>query len=816
MGVNVCKRGSLFTFGVILPIYALAFETMTGLCRSVFFDPMPTLLHAVLIATVPLSQLLVARDLKQAGESPRKLPQILLGAGLCVATVYTLLMIGVMPFVMVYFAMSIFVFFAAAWVLVLPFAPAISLLTGFIYSARCGEAWPDARRSLRRLRLSGMSLALLALVGAEAPRSVTRWGLVTLERDSARADVVGVLRRFGDEDLLLRAAYGEFSDRSDFLGWLLINKRSNFQIFEPGNAVTLDTERAREVFYLVTGRPFNALPRPVPRPLNGMGWFLGSSDTDRGGERVGGIAEGVTLVSSTIDGTIDADGLTSYTEWTMLFENSSQEQAEARAEIRLPVGGVVSRATLWIDGEEGHEREAAIGGRAEVRAAYQKVVSFRRDPLLVTTSGRDRVLVQCFPIPPLGGKMKIRIGVTAPLAARSQEEGVLMVPYLVDRNFALNPEGGDSVWYESKQQLVSQSVELASEQLSPEHFAIRGSMAAGRSEGAAIRAVRNPERMSAWSRDLRGGSKRVVQRLVSETREPARHLVLLVDGSGGLSEERERLAAAIKALPSGTSVAAIIAGDRVVKLAERPKSLNTEALRELAHEVRDYDFEGGADNARGLVAAWDMASAAPGSVIVWLHASQPVRFSSIEELAQRVRRRPAGVRVVSVELVPGSDRITSEPGLEALFESMPAEQFSGGDLGLMFKSLLAPQQRLVSVREIGQDDLPYPTAEETSDNLARLWAAGEIKRLTAIGKDAAARAEALLLAQDYRLVTAISGAVVLETDQQYEESGLEPPSPQANHPSVLPVAPEPELYVMLLLLIPLTVLFARGRLGGVR
>ncbi len=103
-----------------------------------------------------------------------------------------------------------------------------------------------------------------------------------------------------------------------------------------------------------------------------------------------------------------------------MFEFRNQHewsQREARAQVLLPPGGVVSRVTLWVNGEP---REAAFAGRGEVRAAYQQVaVQQRRDPVLVTMSGPDRVLVQCFPIQPNGGTMKIRLGITVPLLIES-------------------------------------------------------------------------------------------------------------------------------------------------------------------------------------------------------------------------------------------------------------------------------------------------------------------------------------------------------------------------------------------------------------
>lgn len=805
MKVGFWKRSGLFVFGVVLPVYTLLFEAFTGTCGSAFFNPIPTLLHVVLIALVPISQFLVSRDLKREGAHPRSLPQLLLGAGLLVSGVYTFLFLTVMPIVATYLAMSMFVFVIAIWLLVLPFAPLLSLITGVLYAMRSNVRWPDAQRALRWNHIAGAACALMVLIVAEGPRAVSRWGLETLEQEPERWDAVSMMRTFGDEQLLLRAAYGEVTAQSDFLGWIG-SFNQPFLSFDRAGVRVLDSERAREVFYRVTGKAFNSVPRPS---VNRFNLFFGGSDTDLGGERVGGVAEGVRMVSSTIDGTIDADALTSYTEWTMVFENSGDQQAEARAEIRLPVDGVISRATLWVNGEE---REAAIGGRAEVRAAYQKVVSYRRDPLLVTTSGRDRALVQCFPIPANGGQMKIRIGVTAPLSLKSMQEGQLMLPYLVEHNFERGAEGRDNVWYESKQRLESPAAELVTEQLSERQFAVRGAIAWSGVGGHTIRAIRGAEQAASWSEELRsGGASRVVQQIAARTEPAARHLVLVIDGSGGLRDNRERLAEAILALPSGTSVGVIVAGDRVVKLTETAKPLNTEALRELAHRVRDYHYVGGADNARALAVAWDMASAQSESVVVWLHGSQPVRFASIEELAQRVRRRPSGPKVLSVEVAPGSDRLSTEAGVETLFSSVPAESFTGGDLGLLLRDLLTTQQRFAAVRQV-ESAAETPSAVKASDHLARLWAAGEIKRLIAKGKDEAARTEALILARDYRLVTAISGAVVLETDAQYRESGLEPPSPTSKLPSILPVAPEPEFYLMLLLLIPCTAVFLRGKL----
>src|SRR5262249_35108726 len=129
---------------------------------------------------------------------------------------------------------------------------------------------------------------------------------------------------------------------------------------------------AGDLYYTVTGR--TADREPVSRWRRRA--FM-QFDAQRGGDRSGRIVNGLELAASRLDGKLDARGATGYVEWTMVFHNSSAAQQEARTEIALPNGAVVSRVTLWIDGEE---REAAFDGAAQVRAAYTEVVRAQRDP----------------------------------------------------------------------------------------------------------------------------------------------------------------------------------------------------------------------------------------------------------------------------------------------------------------------------------------------------------------------------------------------------------------------------------------------------
>jgi hypothetical protein len=86
--------------------------------------------------------------------------------------------------------------------------------------------------------------------------------------------------------------------------------------------------------------------------------------------------------------------------------------------------------------------------------------------------------------------------------------------------------------------------------------------------------------------------------------------------------------------------------------------------------------------------------------------------------------------------------------------------------------------------------------KQTSLHLARLWALDEILRLTAARKFD----QALQLAGRYQLVTQISGAVVLETQSQYQAAKLKPVDAQS-----VPAVPEPSTWVLLLLGLALVV-----------
>lgn len=197
------------------------------------------------------------------------------------------------------------------------------------------------------------------------------------------------------------------------------------------------------------------------------------------------------------------------------------------------------------------------------------------------------------------------------------------------------------------------------------------------------------------------------------------------------------------------------------------------------------EFAGGNDNLPALLRAWDSAAEKPNSVIVWLHGAQPIEMQGIAELQQRYQRRPNGPRIYDVQLVAGPNRLVEE--MEKLNSIEPVPHRLVG-----LERLLATWQGTATRYVITRAKTPrrkIADAVEGSSHLVRLWAHEEVKRMIATQ---AKSEDTIKLAATYQLVTSVTGAVVLETNEQYERAGLQPVN--AN---TVPTIPEPETWAMI-------------------
>jgi hypothetical protein len=261
-------------------------------------------------------------------------------------------------------------------------------------------------------------------------------------------------------------------------------------------------------------------------------------------------------------------------------------------------------------------------------------------------------------------------------------------------------------------------------------------------------------------------------------------------------------------------LAITVAGDDVVDLLG---GVVAKADRDdLVKRVRAIDFAGGTDSLPALAAAWDLAAEAPGGTVLWIHGPQPVLLAPAEELRQRMQRRKNGPVIHTYAAIGGENRLLAALADLPNFEAVPRYLPGTGDLESFLRELGGGQERIVAVRTRVTNAGAPPGGVETSDHLARLWAADHIDALVHAPSGAppteANRQEALALAARYHLVTVVSGAVVLQTQAETDAVAVDGSDPQTRVPTV----PEPETWALLGLvaLLLLVALRARRRAAG--
>jgi len=789
------RTALVFLFGVALPVVTLLVEVGTGMCGQAFFDPIPTTWHVLAVALVPIVNLMVLLGLQLHGRRFRT-PLLWMNAGIIGVTfVYALIflplsIIGI-PAILLY------------GLGFLPLSPLLSFVCAIALRRALTktpvEEKPSPDEPSRNVAnlVFGSLAGVLIVVAPEVPVLWTHQSLTTFAwtEGPSRSRSVVSMRRFGSEQYLLRMCYDD-SPRGPL-----------FTRFAMGD---VSREHAQQMYFRVTGRPFNS----VPKPRNVAGFTRGDwddfdFDPDLGGEAVAGRRRGLDLVGSRIDGHLHLDAALAYLEWTLEFSNDHRREREARAQIQLPPGGVVSRLTLWVHGEP---REAAFAAKSKVREAYRKIaVEQRRDPVLVTWAGQDRVLMQCFPVPPNGGRMKVRLGITAPLEPVDQREGVLVLPAFAERNFSIRHEKPHAIWLDAPGRIEAGTSDLATGQPTQGIFPLRGTVsdAALGSPETAVRVDRDGTPPVAWTADPHQEDRFVVQELVHDEPKPLRPVVLVIDGSQRMREYVDDIADAVDGLPPGMDVKILVASDTVVHLTPSPGTRARFGRDGMRDQLRANLRRGGFDNVPALVEAWDLAAEGQRGAILWVHGPQPVILDPVTPLVQRMERRPDQVVLLDVSVEPGPNRVIEQLGGAGRVAVVPRVGSLKQDLGRVLRDAAGESGRWRLRRRLVEGSEPTE-GTRASSHIARLWTRDEVERLSR-SPSPGEYEKAMQLAATGQLVTSISAAVVLETQEQYEASDLKPVDRDST-PQVSGV-PEPSTFVLAMIALAAVVGYATRRRG---
>jgi len=774
--------GWFLFFGVILPIGVVAFELVSHACAGVLFDPIPTWWHTMIVAFVPITNFLIFRRSRGEGKHRPRLLPILAGMSMLFALYYAALFAPVSPL-----AFIGIIYFGFGLVPLSPIFAFLASLFGNLKLGTCAIKSGTSPTSHKRRFWAGVGIAFLILLILEAPRYATRIALdlaTSKDADTHRKSVQ-FLRAFGSESTLLRSCYE--SSRFGFGS----GDASSWVMNGLGGSVTSPDE-ARRIYFEVTGTPFNYEKPPRMNSRGASGAFAEGAyrfDEDQGGKEVGARLMDLDLKSSRIDTHVDPDSALAYTEWTLVFSNERPRPAEGRFQALLPPGGVVSRLTLWVNGEP---QEAAFAATAKVRAAYEKVaIAQRRDPVLVTSSGPDRVLVQCFPIP-ADGEMKIRIGITSPLHAAGTDSntGATWMPQIVERNFNIAKKFEHSIWVQSPETLSCELEGLGSEKgEGGKAHALSGTLSdtALNKDDTRITAGGIDFSTAVWTTDPFQEGTKILRTTTEAKVSPHRHLVIALDTSTGMSEGWEPLKTEIEKFAKSNPCTLVIADDEI--------STHT-GNAGISSALDGLRARGGKDNATALLEALRVARQHEDSAVVWIHAAQPFLLADSEGIAQTLERSFTRRPIYSYAVDFGPDLVTGIFFRNADIHAAPRGIGVGDYLDQLVTTGSTAGAKPKYERLDADQETPQG-AKEVWDHLARYWAYDQAianyHDLDAPGMTP----EFAALAAKYQLVTPFSGAVVLETKQDYVDAGLEQVDP-ASTPSI-PTIPEPGTTSLLLL-----------------
>ena len=772
-------RSFFIIFSIIIPLVTIHAESGFR-SEGGWRNPLPHPGYYILVILVPIAYVIVhmIRLPPTDRQSPRALAAgiVLTAYALLVSFVYTLLYPQLIPMGILLIPMM--------GMGLMGLAPLFALLGG-IFQMRflCRAARMKGMTREKILTLSGLGLIIAAAFFGALE------GLVILRHESMseiyRADrdemirLVEKYRGGGMASKVLDACQGHLPEGRGLFGGL-VHSDEHPDREEWDGAIA----NCRELYYRLTGTPHHLarVPRSYRRSrfMGGMGWTSGN----RGSRRFG-TSSGLRISSSFLTLDLEPGPGIGNIDWTLAFFNGAERDREARCEIEIPVDAVATGLSLWINGVE---EQAAFGGAAQVKNAYEAVTRTRRDPAVLTAPRPGMLTLECFPVP-AGGEMKLKMRFAIPLKIRG-ENAFLTLPRIIGSNYHV-PEDFEHYLYTESEHLTGilggNERTLPSRDLDELRH---GSLVLPRDVIETARTHRA---------ELGSATARMTW---SETSgDIPRTVILVVDGSKGMDRHDVDWTAFHAAFGNTCRINALEAGLRVESWKDGPVIDHTG----LAEWLDDIDFEGGCDPVPALMHALDAIGENEEGVILWIHELTPVTLSSAEPLMQRLARRK--VSLLSLCLGNGIDRIaeklwnsprfTEIRPLGSLDETLRfvAGRFADSDWTRKYELFPTERGDPKDREGLGAGGDSGDADRIASDALVKLAVREKVMELIVTG-DRFLNKDAESLARSTRIVTPVSGAVVLETDQQYEEHDLDPLAPEDPFP--IPPIPEPEEWALMI------------------
>lgn len=434
----------------------------------------------------------------------------------------------------------------------------------------------------------GVLIALLGFVAAEAKSTCIRVAeyFATSDVFEERQKGLDFLKRFDPEKQIRM----ECSSRK--AGGL------------PGLFIRIDNDTLRQLHFAITGKTFGE-----EQSQN----FSNMTDEYLKNHVVGDRVPGLSLQKSAMYGQVNPTTVSSTVYWTFVFKNKNYEPQEARAEIGLPEGAVISGMTVWKDGRPLKTEFQPTGDKSNSRWS-----NIGHDaPGIVTDLGRGRMLLHCYPVP-AQGFLRMSVAVTTPLKLHTISDASLALPRFMETNFDLN--GTHSVRIVSDDEIGLSIKGVKADRASTGQHLIDGQLSSDALSGAGLSvSVKRPSVYGPIAIQDKCDEKNSY--LVQTIRElPAvqpQHLVVVLDGSESLKPHIKELKRVLSALPSGMKASLVVASQF-----EEAKPI-VETMQDGLANLEKKTFAGGQDNLEAVINATSVAGESKKGAVLWIHGPQP-------------------------------------------------------------------------------------------------------------------------------------------------------------------------------------------------
>ena len=188
----------------------------------------------------------------------------------------------------------------------------------------------------------------------------------------------------------------------------------------------------RAIYFAMTGKPFNF------RDANNKD-ISTMPDDDLKRHAVGDQVPGLSLVRSSMDGVMHPNTLTSTVTWTFVFKNNGDRPQQALGEIGLPPGAVMTKLTVWQNGEA-QDGTVAASGKAEgfIDPRWRHIGM--GGPAIISDLGHGRALLRCSSVRP-DEETKVAVTAVMPLKPEALSKASLALPTFIASNFAIEEDG---------------------------------------------------------------------------------------------------------------------------------------------------------------------------------------------------------------------------------------------------------------------------------------------------------------------------------------------------------------------------------------